>query len=340
MSSRSILGLNYILRGLLALGEDVSPVLAEFGLDLDRLDPEARILRDLELAIHIRIAEVIKDPLSALRVGTFFGFAGYGPLTMLLATSDTVYTAIMTGLRYQGLTYLFGDLGFLPGEAASALTIRPLQLPERAYRYRVDGELSGTLKLLLDMRQSMGLNIDVLHIDIPYAAPAQAASYPQILGCQVEFGSELTRIWVANHDLQARLPSADAAAHHLYRRLCDDALQQTSSHEGDLSARISRYLGLFRGSFPSAAETARAFALQERSLRAQLARENSCFRDLLEQERMRRARQLLLDKKDSVEAIAHELGYAEAASFIHAFVRHHQTTPARFRRQTPRGTTL
>ncbi len=337
MSSRSILGLNYMLRGLTCLGEDLSGVLGEFGIDPAHLDPGARILRDLELAIHIRIADSLKDELSALRVGTFFGFAGYGPLTMLLATADSVHAAIHVGIRYQSLTYLFGELGFCPGASASALTLQPLHLPGRAYRYRVDGELSGTIKLLLDMRQSMNLKIDILHIDIPYARPASAAAYPGILGCPVEFDSDITRIWIANHHLQTHLPTADPAAHQLYRRLCDEALRQTEEVGGDLAARVRRYLHLFRGRFPTVTEAARAFAMQERTLRAHLARASCSYRGLLEEERMRRARQLLAVHGASIEHIALELGYAESSSFIHAFARHHHLTPARFRRQITSG---
>ena len=49
MSTRSILGVLYILRGLRELGEDISPVLDRYGIDLDKVDPTARIERSLEL---------------------------------------------------------------------------------------------------------------------------------------------------------------------------------------------------------------------------------------------------------------------------------------------------
>ena len=110
MSNRSILGLLYILRGLRELGEDIAPVLDRYGIDLNKVDPTARIERSLELKIYVEVAYRLKDPLAGLKVGTFFGFAGYGPLTMLLMTCANSYEALKIGIRYQQLTFLFGHL--------------------------------------------------------------------------------------------------------------------------------------------------------------------------------------------------------------------------------------
>src|SRR6516225_8974396 len=50
----------------------------------------------------------LSDPLVGLKMGNFFGLAGYGPLVMLLMTCATAYEALQTGVRYQRLTYLYG----------------------------------------------------------------------------------------------------------------------------------------------------------------------------------------------------------------------------------------
>ncbi|HYR24566.1 MAG TPA: AraC family transcriptional regulator, partial [Aquabacterium sp.] len=188
MSSRSILGLIYMVQGLQQLGEDPEPVLTRHGLSLTRLDPSTRIDRSRELRIYAELAETVKDPLVGLKLGGFYGLAGYGPLIMLLMTCATAYEAFQVGIRYQGLTYLFGTLRFEPGDKLSALVLTPMPMTPRAFRFRVDGEVSGTYKLVRDMQLTLGVDIHAERIDMPYPRPPDAADYEAYFGCPVRFG--------------------------------------------------------------------------------------------------------------------------------------------------------
>ncbi|MDF3031363.1 MAG: AraC family transcriptional regulator [Moraxellaceae bacterium] len=333
MSTRPALGMIYILRGLRDLGEDITPVLDRYGIDLERLDPAARVDRALELRIYMEIADRLKDPLSGLRTGTFFGFTGYGPLTMLLMTCNDAYEAIQAGIRYQQLTYLFGDLRFEPGQQVSTLVLTPLRLPEKPFRFRVDGEASGTFKLVKDMQAALGLDLRAERIELPYPRPAEARVYEEHFQCPVVFGeSAETRFRIRNEHLQIRFPTADPTAHALFRAQCEQQLaEQEATVPEKLSEKVAAHLELFTGGFPAAAEVASAFDISERSFRRQLSAEGSSFRAVLDGVRYRKAQQLLQGSRQSVEAIARELGYAEAAAFIHAFQRWAGCSPAVFR---------
>lgn len=332
MSTRSILGMLYTLRGMRDLGEDIAPVLQRFGLDLDRLDPAGRIDRALELRIYMELAERLKDPLTGLRTGTFFGFTGYGPLTMLLMTCANAWEAIQAGIRYQQLTYLFGTLRFELGDETSCLVLTPLRLPEKAFRFRVDGETSGTYKLIRDMQATLGINLHADRIDLPYPRPPEYRAYEEHFQCPVTFGeSAEIRFWMRNEHLKVQFPTADATAHALFKAQCDQQLSlQAATALDRLSAKVEAHLELFTGAYPSAAEVAAAFDIAERSFRRQLSAEGSSFRALLDKVRYRKA-QALLAGKQPVEAIAHQLGYAESAAFIHAFQRWAGVSPAAFR---------
>lgn len=240
MSTRSILGMLYILRGLRELGEDILPVLDRYGIDLDKVDPTARIERSLELKIYVEVADRLKDTLAGLKVGTFFGFAGYGPFTMLLMTCANAYEALQTGIRYQQLTFLFGHLRFEPGEEQSALVLTPIALPDKAYRFRVDGELSGTYKLVRDMQLALGVDMRALRVEIPYDRPEEAEAYEAHFNCPVAFGNHPDiRFWIDNKALQLRFPTADPTAHAMYKTLCD---QQLVSQRHDLELLTDRVL--------------------------------------------------------------------------------------------------
>ncbi len=331
MSTRSILGLIYLVQGLKQLGEDPEPVLAKHGLSLDKLDPSTRIERSRELRIQADLAERRQDPLVGLKLGGFYGLAGYGPLVMLLMTCSTALQAIQTGVRYQRLTYLFGTLRFEPGDKVSALVLTPMPMASQAFRFRVDGEVSGTYKMVRDMQLSLGMDIHAERIDMPYPRPSNAAAYEAYFNCPVRFGEAEARFWLRNDHLQLRLPSADPNAHRMYQAMCDQQLvSQQASHE-TLSERVLTHLALFNGGYPSAEDVAKTLDLSERSLRRQLSDEGQSFRDLLAQARYTKAQHLLKHTALSIEGIAQQLGYAESAAFIHAFKRWAGVTPREFR---------
>lgn len=336
MSTRPLLGLLYTLRGLRDMGEDPGPVLARHGLDPDKLDPAGRIDRALELQLYMELARELRDPLAGLKTGSYFGFTGYGPFTMLLMSCTNAYEAFQVGVRYQQLTFLFSTLRFEPGRDTSALVLSPLRLPEPAYRFRVDGELSGTYKLIRDMQVTLGLDLHAESLEIPYARPAEAAAYEAHFQCPVRFTGtgQDARCWIRNDYLQLRFPTADATSHALFRSQCDEQLaRQAATPPEGLGPRIRRHLEMFAQGFPSATDVARAFDIPERSFRRQLSQEDVSFRQLLDDVRFHKAEQLLSQTRLSVEAIAQQLGYAESAAFIHAFRRWAGTTPAAFRQQ-------
>ena len=331
MSTRSILGLIYMVQGLKQMGEDPEPVLARHGLSLAQLDPSTRIERSREMRIYADLAETVKDPLVGLRLGGFYGLAGYGPLIMLLMTCATAYEAFQIGIRYQGLTYLFGTLRFEPGDKLSALVLKPMPMTPRAFRFRVDGEVSGTYKLVRDMQVTMGVDIHAERIDMPYPRPPEAPDYEAYFGCPVRFGETEARFWLRNEHLQLRLPSADPNAHAMYRAMCDQQLVAQATSTETLAERVLTHLGLFSGSYPDAEEVARALGLSERSLRRALSEEGQSFRDLLAEARYTKAQHLLRHTTLPIEAIAQQLGYAESAAFIHAFQRWAGMSPSAFR---------
>ena len=107
-----------------------------------------------------------------------------------------------------------GELVHDLSEQTSALVLSPVQLPARAYRFRVDGELSGTYKLLRDMQATLGVDIHPERIEIPYPEPPEARAYETHFRCPVTFGAGSdVRALIRNDHLHLRFPTADAAAH-------------------------------------------------------------------------------------------------------------------------------
>ncbi len=333
MANHSILSLRHIVTRLAALGMDPEPVLARHGLKLDKITLDSRIDCDLELRIFCDLCELSQDPLAGIKVGSSIGFTGYGPFSLMMLSCATPYEAVLCGLRYQSLTYLFSQLGVVPGQPSSELTLQPVLLPPWPFRLRIDMELAGTYKMLQDLQNTAGIDLRPEQVSLPYAKPENSRAYEEFYGCPVQFGDSLARIRMRNSKLQQPLSTADSLINSLYREQCEQLRQLALSESGsDLATRVRAHLALFRDEFPSAPAVAMVFGMSERSLRNHLSSQGLSFRQLLDEVRFARARQRLRESRDPIEEIARQLGYAEAAAFIHAFQRWSGTTPAAYRR--------
>lgn len=336
MATRPILGLVSTLGSLRRQGEDIDAVLARHGIDLEHVDPTARIERALELRIYTEVAEVLRDPLAGLKAGNAMGIGSYGPLIMLLLTCTNALEALRAGIHYQRLTYLYGSLRLEPGERNSALVLTHVPLPPRAFRFRVDGEVAGTWKLGRDLQSTFAMDFRPECVEMPYPRPPEHAAYESLFQCPVTWDRSETRFHMSNEYLHTRFPTADATAHRFYRTQCDQLLVQLDDDAGDrLADRILAHLALFNGALPGQADVAAALGLNERTFRRQLSAEGQNYRSLLDQARFSKARSLLGETRLPIDAIAQQLGYSESAAFIHAFRRWSGQSPAAWRRGQP-----
>lgn len=332
MSQRSILALMYTVDLLRQRGVDCDAVLARHGLDPARLDPNGEIERDRELAVLTALLPLAGDPAFGFEMGQRFGLAGYGPLTMLLMTSRSAFEGFQLGVRYQALTYLYGELSLVPGEQDTALILKPIALPPTVRRILIDRDMTGTFRLVNDLQTQLGLDLAPREVWLPYPRPRETGFYEAYFRCPVKFDQPWAQASIRNRDLATPLPFHNQAAQDLYRSQCDALLARRSGAAEGLAERVVAYLDLFLGDFPDAARAAATFDLPERSFRRRLGEEGRSYQTLLDEVRLRKARALLADSSLSMERIAGRLGYSEPAAFIRAFRRWTGLTPAKYRR--------
>jgi AraC-like DNA-binding protein len=333
MSKRAILGFIYTLQALQSHGGDIASLSERYGIDLDNLSPDGHIERALELRIYCDVLPTVADPLVGLRIGQTMSLAGYGPLIMLLMTCRNVWEAFNTGIRYQALTYLFGELRFDAGEQESLLCLKPAVLPPICQRFLIDRDVSGTYQLLNDLQANIGIDLKPNYIRLPYPKPGDIRPYEERFGCPVEFGADDAQIAIASEYLAVAFPAANKMAHSLYQKQCDSMVLTMSNTSGSIAQEVCDYLHLFVDAFPSIQEVAATFGMAERSFRRKLSDQGCSYRGLLDDVRFDKAKHLLKHSNMPIEAIASQLGYSEAAAFIHAFQRWAKQTPARYRAQ-------
>lgn len=284
-----------------ASGMTARTALAGTGLSVrDLEDPDSEVTADQELRVvrnllrsggpQARSGVVLGR---RYRVGTF-GIAGYA-----LVSSRTLLEAMNFALRFVDLTYTFS-------------------IPHA----RIEGE-SIVIEAYADT-----LPADVRDFLVRRdLAAVEAVMRELFLGdLPTTFDVDAGRVTFPASYLTAELPHASPAARALAEELCADLA--TRRRDGGGLAQQVRILLAQRIAFdPSAAGVARALAVGERTLRRRLAAEGTSYQGLLDEVRISLSGRLLATGTLSVTEVAHRLGYAEAASFIHAHRRWHGTTP-------------
>lgn len=131
------------------------------------------------------------------------------------------------------------------------------------------------------------------------------------------------------------MPSPNAVSYCL--ALANQKPANDDDGQNALRARIHAELDSAERPDLTRDDMAKRLNVSTRSLSRHLQEEGCCWRDLLSDYRIQRARHLLATGSDSLEQIAERVGYAGASALSNAFQRRYGQSPSRFRLQHGRG---
>ncbi|MEV6716679.1 AraC family transcriptional regulator [Lentzea sp. NPDC051208] len=311
---------------------------AEHGLAADSLldgseidaallaDPVAEIEARQELAVVRNLAGLL--PHAGVAVGRRYHATTFGVLGYAFLSAATLQDAITTALRYLDLSFAFTaptavidgdrlvlalDSGALPDEVASFLVERDL-----AAIHTVVGELlTGA--------------VPVLGVDFAHAEPPDVRGHEEVFGVRPRFaaGADQSVVDVSVLAEALRLASPETTA------MCEEQCRTLAARRRESPGVTQEVRRLLESSVrfeESMSAVARTLGISPRTLRRRLATSGTSYQALLDEVRAKRAVRLLTDGELSVEAVAERLGFAEAASFTHAFRRWFGVTPGRYGR--------
>jgi AraC-like DNA-binding protein len=167
-------------------------------------------------------------------------------------------------------------------------------------------------------------------VDLAYAAPAHADAYTSLFQCPVRFDQPHNGLQYDGAWLARPVTLADPITNATAREMCERMLSEVSD-AGGIAADIRRALMEHPGRFPNVEAMAETLAMHPRALRRRLESENTSYRDLLAEVRMRLAIEYLRKTRMTNEDIASRLGYSDAANFRHAFTRWTGKSPSEYR---------
>lgn len=327
---RSGLAVAIIVEFALERGVSPSEVLAGTGLRTPEL-----LAADTVVSAHQEMTAVRNlavrlghPPHLGVELGRYYRVTTLGPYGYACLTAPTIGAALGVALEFWELTYGFGTLEAEVVEQNLYVRYLDHGIPEDVRPLIVERDLLAAFSVVGELA---GRPVRPREVRLSYPAPAHTDGLTRILGVAPRFEQPSNSVSFPLGVLDQSLPHADPDAHARFVEQCRGLLarrRDTSAAElvRELRARLAG-----AGGTPSFEELAERAAISPRTLRRRLAAAGTSYRVLLDQARHAAADRLLAETGDSVEEIAVRLGYAEAASFIHAYKRWTGTTPARRR---------
>jgi len=318
---------------LVRLGEErgvgAARLLAGTRLVVDDLRrPGAEVDDDEELAVVAQLVAACPDTDLALEAGTRYHLTTYGIWGFALASSPTVGSALELGLRFADLSFTFCRFTVEATDEDLLLVLDDAAVPEPVRDFVVTRDLAALRTIVTEL---VGDAVKLRRVDLRPADGVDVERATALLGVVPRLGAPVTLVALDPAALDLPLPQADELTAATTEAQCRALLDARQGRTGTAGA-VRNLLVARPGAMPDVVEVGAALALSERTLRRRLADEGTSFRDLVSEVREALAEELLATGM-GVEQVAHRLGYAETASFTHAFTRWKGTSPRSWARE-------
>jgi len=296
-----------------------------------------------EAALHVPTSRVSGTSFAAVarRAMTLTGEPGLG-----------VYFGMQTRITWHGFLG-FAAMASETLDDALELVIRysPTRASQVAWRRGVEGENSylelveveplGDLHefvvswLLVSLALIAGRLVDRPlsgHAEVSFEELPHHPALRRYVTVPLQFGRPRDRLVFPSTLLRLPILGADRAAHHQALAQCERELV-SHGNAGQLAARVIALLPRAGGGFRSLEDLAGELSMSPRTLRRQLESAGTSYGAVLDRLRRSRSLELIDDPTRSIESIATELGYSDAANFTRAFRRWTGSSPTEHRRR-------
>lgn len=292
-------------------------------------DPTAEISAGQELQLIEALAPEL-PPHAGLAAGARYRLTTYGIWGFALLSSRTIREGHQVGMRFVGLSYALTSVSAHEDSGELVLRFDDLDLPEPARTFVLLRDASAALQI---WRETLGQAVVPSRVELRMPEPADATPYETAFGVRPAFGSPTTTVGFDTELLDHPLPQADPLTAALCEAQCRELLGRRRSWRRT-SGQVRDLLLHEPWRMPGQAEVASELHMSVRTLRRRLNEEGTGYREVVEQTREHLAEELLVTAGLTVEQVAQRLGYAEAASFVHAFRRWKGVSPRRWARST------
>jgi AraC-like DNA-binding protein len=304
-------------------GVPPATTLAGTGLEVETLRvPGTEVTGGQELALIGNLQRACPDADLALAAGSRYHLTTYGIWGFALASSPTVRDALAVGSTFVDLSFTFCSLQVEQDAGELRLCLLDDGVPDDVRAFVVTRDLTGLRTLAGEL--APGLALPRLTVRLP--EPPDLAPWAEVFGVVPEFDAARNVAVLDAAALDLPLPQADELTAAVTQQQCRELVERRRTRLG-VAGAVRDELVRTPGDMPSLEQLADRLAVSSRTLRRRLTEEKTSFRALVDEVRAALAEELLSTGSLTVEQVAGRLGYAETASFTHAFTRWKGVSP-------------
>ncbi len=315
-------------------GVATSDLLAGTGIGPAHLDdPEAVVAASDEIVAVRRLLAVLPDAAGlGIDVGSRFRLTHLGLFGFAAMSCATFRELFGIAMRYFSLTMLNIDVKLFEGAESCLLEFEVDHLPADVRRFFLERDVAAIVMAVSEFalpvveRYAGQMTVEAT-LDQEVVAPL-LEPLPVV---PREFGRVHNRVHFPRAMFDEPLPQADSHTLQMCIAQCDVLMQRNERRRG-ITAVVRSKLFRESGRFPTLPEMAAELAVHPRTLRRQLAEEDTSFRALLNEPRSTLAVDLLCNVGLTVEEVSKRLGYTDTSTFCHAFKRWHGVQPSAYPR--------
>jgi AraC-like DNA-binding protein len=294
-----------------------------------RVSPQA--LRNL----FLRMLELIREPGLGFYFGLQLKLSSHGTVGFAAMTQATLRDALKVTERFVALRAPFLTVRLVEQDDQASLELSSaFPSPDHTLEVFITEAL---FTAFMQMGRSLlGRVPSGVMFELSYPEPPYFSGFAHLWPGPARFGRSSSRITFAASVLDESLQMADAVAARQALVECERELS-TLLTTSSLLASVRRQLGERTRGYPSLTELSRARHVSPRTLKRRLAEQGTSYQRLLDELRRDRALKLLEIEAHSIEQIADQLGYSDAANFNRAFRRWLGLSPSAWRDQHVRA---
>ena len=304
-------------------------LLAQAGIAPEELTAERwpidHITRLWRAAVHCT-----QDAGFGLKAGAGVGPASFNVVSYLLQSAPTLRAALALVQKYQRLISDGGRFQTITGPEACWVVYHPRQGALAFSPHQIESVLAA---VVVFARWVTGSALRPQRVQLSQARIGPLAGYREVFQCPVDFEQAFSGVLLANAQLDAPLPQANAQLAQAHQQQAAARLAALSRQDG-LEQTLRMWIASqLQGQAPARAQAARALGLTERTLARRMRAEGQSYCALLDSLRRDAALQAVAQTTRTLSEIGQALGYAEPSVFNRAFRRWTGDTPGQWRKR-------
>jgi AraC-like DNA-binding protein len=295
----------------------------------DLSDPDAVVAASEEIAAARRLLSLLPDATGlGIDVGSRFRLTHLGLFGFAVMSCATLRELCDVSMRYFSLTMLDIGIKLFEGADSCLIEFEVDHLPADVRGFFLERDVAGITTTVSQFALPViARYADQVTVEASFDQDVIAPLLAVLPVVDREFGRAHNRLHFPRAMFDEPLPQADAHTLQTCIAQCDVLMQRNEQRRG-ITAVVRTKLFRESGRFPSLGEVAAELDVHPRTLRRQLAEEDTSFRALLNEARSTLAVDLLCNVGLTVDEVSKRLGYTDTSTFCHAFKRWYGVPPS------------